>query len=537
MNVAPKEMRLLLLAPTGKDAEMTRSLLGAAQIECIPCRDISSLCASIKDGAGAVLIAEEALAEPARTLLAAIVASQPPWSDLPILLLRHSASKGSSSLVLPEADLGNVTLIDRPIRVAALVSAVRVALRARERQYQIRSHIEQLKHAEQSLRDLDRKKDEFLATLAHELRNPLAAIGNAAQLISQSQATVKQISYGAGILQRQLGQLARLVDDLLDTSRVTRGKVTLQKQQVDLNAIVEGAVETIRPAIADANQDLKVELPRGPIYLEADPIRLSQILSNLLTNATKYTPPRGTVSLRIDCDHENVVMTVEDTGIGIPADALPSVFDMFVQVKRNGMDRGTGGLGLGLTLVKSFVELHGGTIEAYSEGADRGSRFVVRLPRGVAADNPELTRDESDNKKRAQAISGHRILIADDNRDQAESLSMLLEMMGNEVHTVYDGMSAIQAVHAFRPRIVLMDIGMPVMDGLEAARRIRVAFPQEPLLVAVTGWGQEDDRRRAQEAGFDHHLIKPIDWTAIDELLIRLGDKNRVSAAPEGLRG
>jgi signal transduction histidine kinase/ActR/RegA family two-component response regulator len=371
---------------------------------------------------------------------------------------------------------------------------------------------------EQALRDADRRKDEFVATLAHELRNPLAPIRNAVQVLRIKKVSDPELCSARDIVDRQVQQMARLVDDLLDVSRITRGKVQLRKERIELSNAVRSAVEAVRPLIDAQAHQLTVTLPSAPVHLHADPIRLAQIFSNLLHNAAKFTEKGGHIWLTVEPQRDVVVVSVRDTGIGIAAEHLPHLFNMFSQVVP-ALQRSQGGLGIGLALVKGLVELHGGNVEVRSAGSGKGSEFTVRLP---ADETQEKTEAESDGEAEKTTTQPKCcILVADDLRDTAESLAMMLRLAGHEVQTANDGLEAVQAAAAFRPDIALLDIGMPKMNGYEAARSIRrEPWGKNIVLIAVTGWGQEDDKRRAVEAGFDHHLTKPVSPGALEKLLV-----------------
>jgi signal transduction histidine kinase len=362
----------------------------------------------------------------------------------------------------------------------------------------------------------DRRKNEFLAMLAHELRNPLAPIRNAVQILRMCGSDQPDLSWALEVMERQMQQLVRMVDDLLDVSRITRGKINLQKELTDVASLVHSAVESSRPLLDERKHELTVSLPAQPVFVEADPARLAQVLANLLNNAAKYTEEGGQVWLTVEQDEGEVVFRVRDTGMGIPASMLSSVFDLFTQADRS-LDRSQGGLGIGLTLVRQLVELHGGSVQAHSAGPGQGSEFVVRLPTVTAGP----ARPPSGNGVHEPGNPGRccRILIVDDNVDSAESLGLLLSVKGHDVRTVHDGATALTAARTFLPEVILLDIGLPRMDGYEVARRLR----QEPglegvLLVALTGYGQEEDRRRSLEAGFNHHFVKPVDTQALEEL-------------------
>ncbi len=384
----------------------------------------------------------------------------------------------------------------------------------------VTTDIHDQKELQERLRDTDRRKDEFLATLAHELRNPLAPIRNALHVLHGADGDAATRAGVLKMMERQVGHMVRLVDDLLEVSRITRGQIELRKEPVELAAVVGSAVETSRPLIEAARHRLTVGLPAESVVLEADPVRLAQVIADLLNNAARYTEEGGAIALSARRDGRHVVVSVRDSGIGIPADVLPKVFDTFTQGDRSD-GRARGGLGIGLTLVKRLVLMHGGSVDATSDGPGRGSEFVVRLPlgEGRSAGAPAAPRAPG----RKAPLAGRRVLVVDDHRDAADSLALLLRLLGAEAHVARDGPQALEAVGTVRPAVVLLDIGMPGMDGYEVARRVRLRPEwREVVLVALTGWGQEEDRRRSREAGFDHHLVKPVDPPALEALLAGL---------------
>jgi PAS domain S-box-containing protein len=373
------------------------------------------------------------------------------------------------------------------------------------------------KRAEEALREADRKKDEFLALLAHELRNPLAPIRNGLQVIRMSDDT-KVRDRSQRMMDRQLTHMVRLVDDLLDVSRISRNKLELRRARVPLSEVVASAVETARPLIDDAGHELTISLPAAAVYLDADLTRLAQVFSNLLTNSAKYTPSGGRIWLSAERVGGGVVVSVRDTGIGIPTESLTQIFDMFSQVDRS-VEKNTGGLGIGLALVKGLVEMHGGTVTAASDGPGKGSNFTVTLPvpEGHAVPVGVAPRTGLAPAPR------RRVLVVDDNRDGAESMAEMLGLLGSEVRTAHDGIEAIEAAGQFRPELILMDVGMPRLNGLDATRRIREApWSRDVVIVALTGWGQEADRERSKEAGCDAHLVKPVDVAELQQLLTGL---------------
>ncbi len=372
--------------------------------------------------------------------------------------------------------------------------------------------------SEESLRDASRRKDEFLATLAHELRNPLAPICNGLHILRLAGNDGKSLAPIQIMMERQLGQMVRLVDDLLDVNRINNGKIELRKERLDLAAVVESALETSRPLIEAARHEIVVHLPADPLCVTGDLTRLAQVVSNLLNNSAKYTPEGGHLWLTVERCDQHALIRVRDDGMGIPADMLPKIFDMFTQVDRN-LKQSQSGLGIGLTLVRRLVEMHDGTVEAASQGVEKGCEFVVSLP--LAAEQRNGRPKEQNNGIAASA--SHRILVVDDNKDSAESLALLLQLVGNEVHVVYDGSSALEAMKQLRPAVVLLDIGLPDMSGHEVARRIReTPEGKDALLIAQTGWGQEQDRLRSTQAGFDAHLVKPLDLATLQDVLAKL---------------
>lgn len=640
------ERRVLLVAPTTRDGEVTRSLLAKAGLDCVVCEGLRDLAREVEAGAGVVLLTDESVAAPGIDKLLTTFAKQPPWSDLAVvLLIQGGVPTPAATRVLHS--LTNVTLLERPAPIRSVISAVQAAVRGRDRQYQIRDQIASIsraeatsnelrrqleiavdaselgtfhcemplhriiwnerckmhfwlppeaevdfdlfysilhsddrertrraveacvysgqvydieyrtvspqgeirwvratgrtcydqhqqpirfdgttqdvtnrKRAEEALKEADRRKDEFLATLAHELRNPLGPIRNSLHLLRLSGDLSPSLDPVREIMERQVDQMVRLIDDLLDVSRISSGKIELRKEAVELATIVSTAVETVQPVIDAAGHQLALSLPAEPMMLNADPVRLAQIIGNLLNNAAKYTKPGGQIWLTARNEGNEAVISIRDTGLGIPADMLIRVFDIFAQVDHT-LTRAQGGLGIGLTLTKRFVEMHGGRIEAHSDGADQGSEFIVYLPmtrhsQRLPAPTPPLRSSQTSYSRR-------RILIVDDTRAAGYVLGRLLETMGQQVRTVIDAATAIESVRSERPDLVISDIGMPNIDGYELAQRLR----NEPgleglLLVALTGYGQDSDKQRAKEAGFDYHLVKPVSLEALHGLLASL---------------
>ena len=384
--------------------------------------------------------------------------------------------------------------------------------------------------AERALQEADRNKDEFLAMLAHELRNPLAPILNALQLM-RMRPSERQLQWAQEVIQRQLGYLTRLVDDLLDVSRITRGKITLTREPVAVATLITRAVETIQPLIQERDHQLILQIPSEPLRVNVDPTRLTQALGNVLGNAAKYTDRGGRIELLCSREATDIEIRVRDNGIGIPAELLPRIFDLFTQLDRRS-DQSSSGLGIGLALVRRLVEMHGGSITAASAGVGAGSEFVIRLP--VFADAGTHVEDgpEPPRRRDGPAVS-RRILLADDNADALESLATVLRLRGHEVFSAPNGAIALETAVRHMPEVALLDIGMPLLDGYEVARRIRAQdWGKAVTLVALTGWGQESDRRRSQEAGFDTHLVKPLDLDKLAALLAQLP-----AQASDGVRG
>jgi len=382
------------------------------------------------------------------------------------------------------------------------------------------------KETEEALREADRRKDEFLAVLAHELRNPLAPLRNGLQILQLASGNAALVAKTRDMMDRQLSHMVRLIDDLLDVSRISSNKIELRRSRVLLADVVSSAVEIARPAIEAAGHELTISLPPKPIYLDADLTRLAQVFGNLLNNSAKFTEQRGHIWLTATRDGDQVLVTVHDTGIGIPAAALPNIFDLFNQGIQS-IERSTGGLGIGLALVKGLVEMHGGTVEASSPGDGKGSTFTVRLPMLKDREEP-LPGARAEERQDSVRGSQRRILVADDNRDSAASMATMLQLLGNETLTAHDGLEAVELAERFRPQVILMDLGMPGLNGYEATRRIREQpWGRQVAIIALTGWGQEVDRIQSKQAGCDHHLVKPVDLSRLEQLLIELQGSNK----------
>jgi len=405
-----------------------------------------------------------------------------------------------------------------------LLRVTRLNASGRARLVVSHENITKRKQAENAVKDASRRKDEFLAILAHELRNPLAPIRHAAKIIRFTDGDPQVLHSACEIMERQIGHMVRLVDDLLDVSRLSHGNIELRKEPVALASVINQAIEAASPNITAMEQRLTITLSPEPINVYGDPIRLAQAIGNLLNNACKYTDRDGCIYVSVNREDSDVVIRIRDTGIGISAEQLPLVFDMFTQLEGS-PDGSQSGLGIGLTLVKNLVEMHGGSVSASSAGRGRGCEFVVRLPiHQQAVEVAVPTQAANDG-----ASTSKRILVVDDNRDSANSLATFLQLFGNETHLAFDGKEAVEVAATVQPDVVLLDIGMPRMNGYDAARKIREQpWASRVVLVAVTGWGQNEDKRKAHDAGFNCHMVKPVDPAVITALLPSLSSENQV---------
>jgi signal transduction histidine kinase/CheY-like chemotaxis protein len=501
--------RVLIYAPSGRDAVLAAQVLDQAGFAALACARLDEFTAALDAGAGAGILTEEALAPACRQGLREVLDRQPLWSDLPLIVCakRPETLQGRHRLATLAAEMGNTTLLERPIHPEALIGSVRSALRARRRQHQARELL-------QGLETAIRQREQFLATLSHELRNPLGAIRSAIQLLRSRLAAGGSAERPVAVIERQSRHLVRLVDDLLDVARVTTGKVVLQRQPVDLRTIAENICQQLG-ATAEAN-GLRLDCQPGtePLVVHGDPVRLDQIFTNVLTNAFKYTPRGGSVSLTLERAEDVARVRVADSGVGMSPETLLSIFDLFSQADRS-LDRAQGGMGIGLTLVRSLAELHGGTASASSPGLGRGSEFVITLPLRSDEGPPPAVVDEEPSPRR------RHILIVEDSPDNREMLQALLEYEGHQVEVATNGLEAVEAAARSRPEVALIDIGLPGIDGYEVARRMRAGLGREIVLVALTGYGRPEDRQRSVEAGFDTHLTKPPDLAELNAVLAR----------------
>jgi PAS domain S-box-containing protein len=646
------ERKVLILPPTRRDGAVTCALLRDVGLDCDVMANARMLASQIGTSVGAVVLTDAIVADPGFYSVLDAIDQQPQWSDVPVILL-SSAEAHSETDQSRFRKLTNLTLLDRPTSSRALVSAVAAAIRARERQYQIRDQLHSLQAADAALREsaerlslgvqvaglalaeidykaqtmrlsaeaaqlfglgddaltvgrtkfiaavhpddreevsrqfwkppsdpdaqaatidyrvvwpdgrlkwvsqrhhivennvvdrhsramivaldaterknAERRKDEFLATLAHELRNPLAPLRTGLQALGRPRGEGTTASIRA-IMERQLAQMVRLIDDLLDVSRISSGKVVLQRSRVDLRAIAELAIEASQPFIAAGRHEFKAVLPARPIWVDGDSSRLSQVMSNLLNNAAKYTAEGGQIELSLSASATQAILRVEDNGVGIPAEMLSEVFEMFTQVNRT-LDRAQGGLGIGLSLVRRLTELHGGDVVAESRGLGHGSTFTLRLPLMEATDTKQPA--SATSRVGTSKSSPLRILVIDDIPDVADVMKMLLDLEGFETQVSYSGAGGLTIAKEFGPDVVFCDIGLPEMDGHEIARRMR-ADPTIPsaILIALTGWGSDAEVRRTRESGFDFHMVKPVDTNALLELLSKIEPRRQTTKTP-----
>jgi PAS domain S-box-containing protein len=643
-----KERRVLVLPPTRRDGDVTCALLRGVGLDCDVVANARVLASQMTAPIGGVVLTDAVIADPGLPLVLQAIDSQPQWSDVPVILLnRPEVQAGSDQKRFGK--ITNLTVLDRPTSSRALVSAVAAAIRARERQYQIRDQLASLQAADAALREStarlslgvqvaglalaevdyarhemhlsaeaarlfgmgegpltvrrsvfiaavhpddrdevsrrlwkpvgthdigapaieyrvlwpdgrirwvsqrhhivqdnfdrnkramivavdeterknsDRRKDEFLATLAHELRNPLAPIRTGLQALGRPGGEGGTAGIRA-IMERQLAQMVRLIDDLLDVSRISSGKVVLQRNRVDLRVIAELAIEASLPFITAGRHEFTSDLPEGPVWVDGDSLRLSQVMSNLLNNAAKYTAEGGRISLSLSKEAPFAVVRVVDNGVGIPTEMLNEVFDMFTQVNRT-LDRAQGGLGIGLSLVRRLAELHGGEVFAESKGLGCGSVFTLRLPLMASSDITQPT--SATPKAETSKVSRLRILVVDDIPDVADVMQMLLDLEGFETRVAYSGAVALQIAKEFSPDVIFCDIGLPEMDGHEIARRMRADPAIAPaILIALTGWGAEGEVRKTRESGFDFHMVKPVDANALLELLSKIEPRRQAA--------
>lgn len=507
MKIEGEERRVLICAPFGKDAELSATVLERAGVRCFICKNLTEVVNELAAGADLLLTMEDVVTPGRSSELSAYIAKQPAWSDLPILVLKRVKGNEHWDKGLYDS-LGNITILESPIRPTTLISAVRASLRARERQYEVQR--------------ADRRKDEFLAMLGHELRNPLAPIGAAAQILERAPDDITKIKAASQIVARQVKHMTSLIDDLLDVARVTRGLVVLDRQTIDLRDILTEALEQVNPIMLSRKHSLHLSLPPEGAFVQGDPKRLVQIFSNVLQNAAKYTREAGRIAVSLTRHGDEILVDISDNGIGMTSEVVSHVFDLFSQAERSA-DRSQGGLGLGLSLVESLVKSHGGSVQASSEGLGKGSQFTIRLPHFVhARADSALMAGKIDT---SQAKTALRILIVDDNHDAADSLAMILEITGYSVSVAYNATDGIEQARTFAPHIGLLDIGLPDMTGNELVKILRKdPVTSKSFLIAVTGYGQQDDIEQSHSAGFDRHFVKPVDVNQLLQMIVVTGD-------------
>ena len=501
-------MRVVLVSPNAADRGLAAGFIREEGMEATECASILEASAQVSEGVACIVVVEEALEEAGLERFHDTIALQPSWSDMPLIII--AAQEGSLPALMENVFpiSGNMTLLQRPLHPLTLVSAVRVALRSRRRQYQMRDMLGERERAV-------RLRDEFLAMLAHELRNPLAPIRYAAYLLGTQEDAGPMVEKCRVLIDKQVRHITRLVDDLLDVSRLELGKIELRPQRADLNELAAAAVESCMPTAREQRQEITLRAAPGRIPVMVDPVRLEQAISNLVVNATKFSQPGDSILVETALEPGEGLVAVTDNGVGIRPDMLESIFDLFTQSDAT-IDRSRGGLGIGLTLVRRLVELHGGTVKAHSEGIGKGARFEARLPL-LPMDRPEAR-----EAPRRVAAAARRVLVAEDREDAREALGLLLRNWRHEVVFAVDGPEAVRIARDQRPDVALIDIGLPGFDGYAVAREIRgedSEWARHVRLVALTGYGQDSDRKRSLEAGFDLHLVKPVDPAELEGVL------------------
>jgi signal transduction histidine kinase len=508
--------RVLVLAPIGRDAELIGSVLGDASIDSARCENGEELCRELAAGAGGAIIAEEVLDNDMMNRLGRTLAEQPAWSDMPIMILTGQplsipARPRSFSKLGRRA---SITLVDRPVRMKTLVTTTESLLRFRDRQYEIRDLLEKLE-------ERVHERDRFLAILGHELRNPLGAILLATQMTRDDGCLDAEHVVR---IERQSRHLTRLVNDLLDLSRVTSGKISLKRSIVNFTDAVKQCLATMQTLMEERGQRVTFEEPVEPLFIDGDPTRVEQVATNILMNAMKYTPEGGEIHVAVEKNDHQAVLRVRDNGVGIAPERLTMIFELFGQAE-NAIGRSQGGMGIGLALVRNLVELHGGTVSASSDGVGHGSEFTVRLPLAsadaIAAHVPRIERRVTGSL----ANVARRIVVVEDNPDVRDLLKMKLKRLGHHVESASDGHSGLAKVLKDRPDVAFVDIGLPGIDGYEIAHKVRAALGESIILVALSGFGQPDDKRRAMESGFDQHLTKPVELRDIEAVLARNRDE------------
>jgi len=502
-----RRSEVLIFTPNRRDGELLAETLRQSGFEVEDCRDADQLADLLRQDALALLTTEEGLRPPVVRCVRRFLDEQPVWSDFPIIVFAGPESTAPAAMeqLGPKA---NVALVDRPVRMKSVRSLVAQAARARFRQFEVCDLLAKLE-------DRLAERDRFLAVLGHELRNPLGAIVLAAQMVDSESGTLD--AQHAHRIDRQARHLSSLVDDLLDLSRITTGKITLRPTTLDVNATVEQCIKSLQTDRFRRTLDLAFQPSSAPLLVHADELRLEQIVSNLLTNAYKYTPEGGTITVTTTAQDREAVLSIADTGVGIAAERIDSIFELFNQAE-NAIGRSQGGMGIGLNLVRNLVALHGGSVHVQSDGVDRGSTFTVRLPLVDAAHARAKAEVRSIEPV---STAPHRIMIVDDNADIRDLLQIKLRRLGHAVETAADGQTGLQRIVLMRPDIAIIDIGLPGIDGYELARRIREQLDRQVLLIALTGFGQAEDKEKATAAGFDEHLTKPIRVEVLQKIFSR----------------
>ena len=529
-----REVRILVLAPTGRDGELTTAILREGGFEAEPCPTPARFVEALRGGAAAAVIAEEALVAPEFAEVERLLRTQPLWSDLPLVILSAAPSSRARLRLLVER-LGNVTLLDRPVQIAALLSVVQVAVRARSRQYAARDLLEALAQREADLRATDRAKDEFLATLSHELRTPLTSILGWTQMLLTGRHGDGRLHHGLEVIERNAQMQAKLVDDLLDVSRTVSGKLTMDFRPTDLGALLSSSVEAFRPTAEAKKVTLTLELETGgALRVLGDGARLQQALWNLLANAVKFTPPGGSIHVRGGSQGGRARVEVRDTGEGIVPEFLPHVFDRFRQQNAS-TTRVHGGLGLGLAIVRYVVELHGGSVAVQSDGPGKGASFRIELPL-VQADKGAAQGSAAIEPADLSVLRGARILLVDDQPDSREMVALALEDLGVEVHTTESVSTALQRLAELEPTLVVTDIGMPGEDGFSLLSRLRDQRRSIPV-VALTAFSDASHRDRGLSMGFAGYIAKPVGpedlARELSKVLARLGRPASAAVPPK----
>lgn len=516
------ETRVLLVPASAVDQRMTEKVMREAKIELTICRNLSELCQEMDRGAAVLLLPAAISRRDSLFDLVDRLKNQPAWSDLPVVFLADRRSPPPPDLVA----LDVATILHPPLHVVELLSIVRSGIVARRRQYEIRDLLEQQQRIQHELREMDRRKDIFLATLAHELRNPISPIQSALDLLDVESGSLQDEDDLRRVIKQQVRQLRRIVDDLLDVSRITRGNIRLVKNVIDIRDCISNGIESARPFITTSRQSLSVNLGEHPVYVFADAARIAQVTANLLNNAAKYTPRHGRIELCLKHEGQWVILEVQDTGIGVSEEKAESIFDLFQQHDIE-KERGQAGLGIGLSLVQQLLRLHGGSISVSSRGTGLGSTFTVRLP---GTDAPETGYQTPPETCDFSAVGRPRsILVVEDMRSIRFVIKRLLEKLGHQVLTAENGYVGLVLAEQSRPDLILSDISMPKMNGYQMVQKLR----QDPAfattrIIAMTGYGQKEDREKALASGFDDHLTKPVDVDQIQRILGEL-DTSRSS--------